>query len=163
MSTTRCWGHLRLKPTGLGGWRIGDPFSGSRLPTTLAGAPSFVRQRDYWCARPVASANGAGARTPNPPAGGYVSGVPCRVPNPSRCRSATSSGLRGSRRTRATQPFLQGADCIGSPYDKGPIRNPGWWIGCPVVGSIRRCHRMQAPIDSLTNTSRRTCYGRRRA
>lgn len=42
-------------------------------------------------------------------------------------------------------------------------RHPGWWIGCPGVGPIRRCHIVGAAAARLTNPSRRTQSSRRRA
>ena len=62
--------------TGLGGWRTGNPFSGSRSPPCSFGVPTLLRQHGCWCARSEATANGADERTPNPPAGvSYLSSV----------------------------------------------------------------------------------------
>ncbi len=40
---------------------------------------------------------------------------------------------------------------------------PGWWIGCPVVGPIRRCHRVKVPGTVLTSLRRHVNGRRRRA
>lgn len=55
------------------GWRTGHSFSGPRSRADVAGWQAVVRKHLGWPACSVATANGADARMPDPPARGVVS------------------------------------------------------------------------------------------
>ena len=58
---------------------------------------------------------------------------------------------------------LQRCNWYWVPKYENQTRNPGWWIGCPGAGSIRRCHRTGTSTVLLTSKRQRANQSRRRA